>query len=105
MTNSWAMLHDELCLDGEDMICAGGVVPIQGANGEDVITFDLGLQMETDEVGVVISEDEKPANAKDAAFWKYSEGKILREVEAYLSSTYRGHYVGEESKVQTLRPY
>jgi hypothetical protein len=41
-------------------------------------------------------------NAKDEIFWKYNEGKILREVESYLSSTYRGHYVGEETKVQTL---
>ena len=41
-------------------------------------------------------------NAKDEIFWKYDEGKILREIESYLSSTYRGHYVGEETKVQTL---
>ena len=101
MTNSWAMLHDELYLEpDDDMICAAGFVPMSGACGEDVITFDLGLQMEGGEV--VISEDEKPVSIKDATFWKYSEGKILREVEEYLSSTYKGHYVGEESKVQTL---
>jgi len=35
-------------------------------------------------------------------FWKYDEGKILREVEDYLSSTYKGHYVGGDSKIQTL---
>lgn len=39
---------------------------------------------------------------KDERFWRYDEGKILREVEAYLSSTYKGHYVGGETKIQTL---
>lgn len=39
---------------------------------------------------------------KDNTFWKYNEGKILREVEEYLSSTYKGHYVGGDQKIQTL---
>ena len=58
-----------------------------------------------DDFAVVITPDlEKTVEytAKDKTFWKYDEGKILREVEQYLSSTYKGHYVGEESKVQTL---
>lgn len=58
-----------------------------------------------DDFEVVISPDlEKKIEytSKDKTFWKYDEGKILREVEQYLSSTYKGHYVGEESKVQTL---
>jgi len=50
---------------------------------------------------VVISENVS-MTAKDNTFWKYDEGRILREVEAYLSSTYKGHYVGEGSKIQTL---
>jgi len=45
---------------------------------------------------------EMKKDTKDEVFWKYNEGKILREVESYLSSTYRGHYVGEQTKVQTL---
>ena len=40
--------------------------------------------------------------SKDERFWRYDEGKILREVESYLSSTYKGHYVGGETKIQTL---
>ena len=47
--------------------------------------------------GVVITND-----PKDNTFWKYDEGRILREVEAYLSSTYKGHYVGGDQKIQTL---
>ncbi len=120
MTNSWAMLFDyiygrddvissnqytddtaELILNDleAEAVFAAGMVPIPGAAGEDVITFDIP---ESTTQSVVISEDEKPSSIKDATFWKYSEGKILREVEQYLSSTYSGHYVGEESKVQTL---
>lgn len=49
-----------------------------------------------------ISAKNDTNTTKDRVFWKYSEGKILREVETYLSSTYSGHYVGEETKVQTL---
>ena len=39
---------------------------------------------------------------KDTTFWKYDEGKILREIEDYLSSTYKGHYVSDETRIQTL---
>ena len=111
MTNSWAMLFD--CINdytddtgeiishdlGDDLIFAAGIAPVPGAAGEDVITFNIP---ESDTEEVVITADESPAGVKDSTFWKYSEGKILREVEQYLSSTYKGHYVGEESKVQTL---
>jgi len=53
---------------------------------------------------VVITPDyQQETNVKDNTFWKYDEGKILREVEAYLSSTYKGHYVGDDDqKTQTL---
>ena len=40
--------------------------------------------------------------SKDNTFWKYDEGKILREIEDYLSSTYKGHYVSDETRIQTL---
>ncbi len=109
MTNSWAMLFDFMYGDDEDrvsygssdeeMIFAGGPVPIPGAMGEDIITFNI--EEPTQEV--VITDEAKAAlTGKDATFWKYSEGKILREVEEYLSSTYKGHYVGGDNKIQTL---
>lgn len=130
MTNSWAMLFDHL-QGGDDRpitddasgvtefpnepiefdfpIAAAGFVPMPGAAGEDTICLGndtSGIDSVefrfADESNVVITEDVKPASGKDATFWKYSEGKILREVEAYLSSTYKGHYVGEETKIQTL---
>ena len=112
MTNSWAMLFDELYGDDSDRVTgavdftsyddtitlAAGYVSAEG--GEDIISFgDYILEPESQ---VVITDDTATSTPKDTTFWKYSEGKILREVEQYLSSTYKGHYVGEESKVQTL---
>jgi hypothetical protein len=35
-------------------------------------------------------------------FWKFNEGEILKDVESYLVSTYKGHYTSDESKVQTI---
>lgn len=35
-------------------------------------------------------------------FWKYSEGQILKDIQEYLSGTYRSHYTSQESKTQTL---
>ena len=108
MTNSWAMLFDYKY--GEDRpttddaigitefpdevfnFCAAQPVSLFGAAGEDTLCFDF-----TSDDKVVITED-----PKNKTFWKYDEGKILREIEQYLSSTYNGHYVGDESKVQTL---
>ena len=105
MTNSWAMLQEEL----EAMRDRGYEMTAEGIwMGRDHFTEDdssdwmgadaraaLHQAQLTDEV--VVTE-----TTKDANFWKYSEGKILREVEAYLSSTYNGHYVGEDNKIQTL---
>ena len=51
---------------------------------------------------IIIQPNTMKETTKDETFWRYDEGKILREVEAYLSSTYKGHYVGGETKIQTL---
>ncbi|AIX21480.1 hypothetical protein Syn7803US13_147 [Synechococcus phage ACG-2014f] len=74
--NSWSMLFDEI--------------------GE--INFDDSEYTED----VIIQPNTMKETTKDETFWRYDEGKILREVEAYLSSTYKGHYVGGETKIQTL---
>ena len=100
-SGTFEYLNDELGYGSsdEELIFAGQPVAMPGAIGEDVITFDIEMPLPE----VVITESAStPASGKDATFWKYSEGKILREVEAYLSGTYRGHYVGAETKVQTL---
>ena len=35
-------------------------------------------------------------------FWKYEEDETLKELQDYLSGTYRSHYTSRESKTQTL---
>ena len=112
MTNSWAMLFDEL--NGEESDSVSGAVDftaydetmnfaagyfVPAAHGEDIITFGDFIEPESE---VVITDDTVHTSSKDNTFWKYSEGKILREVEAYLSGTYKGHYVGDENKIQTI---
>lgn len=93
MTNSWAMLFDHMY--GESSPYESGLDRIDLPQDAEPIRYNNSE--------VVITEEPKELlSGKDATFWKYNEGKILREVEAYLSSTYKGHYVGEETKIQTL---
>ena len=35
-------------------------------------------------------------------FWKYEEDETLKEIQDYLSGTYKSHYTSKESKTQTL---
>ncbi len=92
MTNSWAMLYDHLDPDGFDYgFGAAQPVTLGGAYSEDTITFNLSP---TGNVDIITGEP--------ITNWKYSEDRILSEVESYLASTYQGHYVGDGDKIQTL---
>ncbi len=99
MTNSWAMLHDEM----EEMRNRGYEMTADGMwmGREHFTEEELGDWMGAD-ARAALNKHNARNDSKDTTFWKYSEGKILREVEAYLSGTYKGHYVGEDSKIQTL---
>jgi len=35
-------------------------------------------------------------------FWKYEEDLTLKEIQDYLTGTYKAHYTSQESKTQTL---
>ena len=72
MTNAWSMLYDILNDEGP-----------------------------TDTPREVVITPEENAVSQDS-LWKYNEGKILQEIEAYLKSTYKGHYVCDDQKIQTL---
>jgi hypothetical protein len=101
MTNSWAMLHEEM----EEMRNRGYEMTADGFwVGRDQLTEDDSSDWMGADARAALDQyaSDNVINPKDKNFWKYSEGKILREVEAYLSSTYKGHYVGEDSKIQTL---
>ena len=60
-------------------------ITIPGATGNDVITFDPNMTV-----------------SKDPNRWKYSEERILKELQDYISDTYNQHYSSGDDKVQTL---
>ena len=101
MTNSWAMLFDYL---NEELYGSREPsefdFPLTGGAATDTIKLSNTSEVVITETPP--STPPAPKAAKDVTFWKYEEGKILREVEAYLSSTYKGHYVGGDRKIQTL---
>jgi hypothetical protein len=57
-------------------------------SAHDTITFNLNMPEDTNKNG----------------FWKYNEDKILKQLEEYIASTYRQHYVDRTGggKEQTL---
>jgi hypothetical protein len=55
----------------------------------------------------MIEIEKKPASMTDKKnhLWKYNEDKILKEIEDYVTSTYHGHYCGDEAgydDIQTI---
>ena len=66
------------------------------SDNDDQIAHHIGLNNEVEKQG-----EEKPM----ANYFKYHEDEILKDVEEYVSGTYRGHYTGtthEYRNVQTL---
>jgi hypothetical protein len=54
-----------------------------------------------------IEIEKKPVSMTDKKnhLWKYNEDKILKEIEDYVTSTYHGHYCGDEDgydDIQTI---
>ena len=50
-------------------------------------------------------EKQTTMNEPKNHLWKYNEDKILKDVEDYVTSTYHGHYCGDESgydDIQTI---
>ena len=50
---------------------------------------------------IVVNEFKLTMNNENG-FWKYEEDLTLKEIQHYLSGTYRAHYTSQESKTQTL---
>ena len=66
------------------------------SDNDDQIAHHIGLNNEVEKQG-----EEKPM----AHYFKYHEDEILKDIESYVSGTYRGHYTGtthEYRNVQTL---
>jgi hypothetical protein len=69
-------------------------------NTEDFITSIEDTSFKTETASSLMSVT-KPTNH----LWKYNEDKILKDVEDYVTSTYHGHYCGDEedyADIQTI---
>lgn len=54
---------------------------------------------------LVIEKTPVPMNEQKNHFWKYNEDKIIKDVEDYVTSTYHGHYCGDQdgyADIQTI---
>ncbi len=71
----------------QDSMVASQPVTKLGSSHEDTITFNLNMN-----------------NKNNNGFWRYNEDKILKQLEEYIASTYRQHYVDRtgNGKEQTL---
>ena len=114
--------------DNFSAVIGGDTVPVNfGLHGNDVITFDSRLPGPCwDDDGISLTgnpyaasdhlvlnppntftlktEPQSVTTSKNH-FWKYNEDKILKEVEDYVTSTYHGHYCGDEdgyADIQTI---
>ena len=81
---------DTISFNGaEDFVYAAQSVPFTyfGNPSPDTITFNLNMSETKNHL------------------WKYNEDKILKDVENYVTSTYHGHYCGDEdgyNDIQTI---
>ena len=109
MTNSWSLLFDELKMSNQDYwqedgisltgnpgaaspdtLNLGSVLP--GGMGEDHISFNYNNDFH---MNLVMPE-------KTDRRYKYSEDRILKELDDYISGTYNQHYSAGDDKIQTL---
>ena len=95
--NQYFWKNDGISLTGNpcpspDMFSLGSRLP--GGLGEDHITFNSPSTF-----NLTVTED-----TNKNGFWKYNEDKILKQLEEYIASTYRQHYVDRTGggKEQTL---
>ena len=77
------------------------------SDNDDQIAHHINLDKEIDRVEYKLNNEvEKQGEEKPMAnYFKYHEDEILKDIEEYVSGTYRGHYTGtthEYRNVQTL---
>ena len=72
------------------------------SNTVDTIQYNLSLN---DETGMLNLTKTPVMNEQKNHLWKYNEDKILKDVEDYVTSTYHGHYCGDQdgyADIQTI---
>jgi len=84
---------------------------IMSSNQQDLIGNDYLYNINTDAAGNFVmsyceNDDikipESVVRESTNGFWKYEEDETLKEIQDYLSGTYKSHYTSKESKTQTL---
>lgn len=91
-----------------DMLVLGSHLP--GGMGDDHLTLNSPYSQYqftlSDGGDGILNLTKTPVmNEKTNHLWKYNEDKILKDVEDYVTSTYHGHYCGDEdgySDIQTI---
>jgi len=95
MVNSWSLLYDELKMEEHSNL-----------NYELTMTMDSDTGMlNLSKTPSTISIDKITMSENTNHLWKYNEDKILKEVQDYVTSTYHGHYCGDEdgyNDIQTI---
>jgi hypothetical protein len=109
MSNQDYWVDDGISLTGNpnssaDIINLGDTV-IYGGEGTDTISFQAAqpvpmdyLCLGEDTISFNLNMEEKNTQSK----YKYSEDKILKELQDYITGTYNQHYSAGDDKIQTL---
>jgi hypothetical protein len=74
----------------------------ESEDGRNCIEYTMSLNSDD-----MIEFTKKPVSMTEPTnhLWKYNEDKILKDVEDYVTSTYHGHYCGDEedyADIQTI---
>ena len=75
------------------------------ADNDDQAAHHFNLDKEVDRVELKLNSEVQQSDNMSAHYFKYHEDEILKDIESYVSGTYRGHYTGtthEYRNVQTL---
>jgi len=84
MVNSWSLLYDELKMD-------------EYPYPEYQFTLSEG------ETGTLYLTKTPVMNEQKNHLWKYNEDKILKDVQDYVTSTYKSHYCGHNTEYQDVQ--
>ena len=119
MANSWSFLHDEMNMSNQDYWYEDGfsLTGNPAPDSPDTITFSGNAFAETMHIGAAqpVSMDYLSLGGEDSVSfnltmeekntqskYKYSEDKILKELQDYITGTYNQHYSAGDDKIQTL---
>lgn len=76
---------------------------LPGAAGQDHINFQYNMSM--NEHTGYIGFNKTPVTMSESKnhLWKYNEDKILKDIQEYVTSTYKSHYCGHQQEYQGVQ--